>query len=281
MQNIWLHRYALIIAVLTALLFLSGTVVTTNEDRPFYAEGQSHVWFGVVAGSLLVGLILWLWRTKERAWLWRLAWLAGSIALVDGVVGASFDQPPAGVRILHSLLGQIFFSATIAIALMTSQAWQKRPEPIEKTGRLKFLAIATPAVVLLQVILGAAHRHGAMGLAMHLVWAMVVGLFLVPVMAIIFSIPEPRLRSAGIALSIVACSQILLGFGVFIMQSIDADPEALIVAASVHATIGALTLATTVVIALLVWRVSVQARSADPRPLSRRSEDTAARPALA
>jgi hypothetical protein len=286
MKTIWLHRYTLLIASLTAFLFLSGTLVTSHEGGPLYSEAQSHVPFGIATGCLMAGLLVWLWPGKGRSsLLWKIAWFATAAGTVDAIAGALFDQNPRDLRILHAVLAQVFFSSTIAMALMTSQAWQhspERPEPIEPSGRLRFLAFATPAVILLQIVLGAARGHGAMSLTMHMTVAMLVGLLLVPMVAIIFSIPASELRTAGLALSIAACAQILLGFGMYILQTMHATPEALAVAASVHATLGALTLATTVAIGLLVWRAFTSpARDAEQRPLFRRSGDTAARPDLA
>jgi hypothetical protein len=266
MTTPWLHRYTLVIAFLTAIVFLSGTLVTDGE-------GQMHVAFAIATGCLMAGLLAWLWLGKCRSLLWKFAWLATAAGLLDTAAGS-----------LHAVLAQVFFSSTIAMAVMTSQAWQhaaEGPEPVEKSARLRFLAFATPAVILLQLMLGAA-RGGAMSLTMHMTGAMLVGLLLAPMVAIIFSIPASQLRSAGLALSIAACAQILLGFGMYILQTMHANGEALAVAAPVHATLGALTLATTVAIGLLVWRAFTSpAQSLEQRPVFRRSEDTASRRDLA
>lgn len=109
--------------------------------------------------------------------------------------------------------------------------------------------------MLFQVVLGVAFRHGVMGVAPHILWAFVVAIILVPTLAATLSIEHAGLRQVGITFAVVACAQILLGFSLFIMQAVDADPTLLIVVTAVHATAGAFTLAATVVMALLIRRV--------------------------
>jgi len=259
-ENPWLHRYAVLVAACTSLLFINGPAVTSNEARPLYTLGQSHVWLGVVVSILMAGLAVWLSRSKpfghkKEAWLRHLVWIALGVNIVQDLLGLVTDPQPAAVRISHSLIGQLFFSMTAAIAVFTSGARNQSPKPVENGSLLRFLAAATLALVLLQVFLGAAFRHGVMGLLPHMLWALVVGLFLGLAMAAILRTELPELRPAGIALAVVASLQILLGFALFTMQAIDADPFTLIVATTAHAAVGALTLAAAVVMAIVVRRV--------------------------
>jgi heme A synthase len=257
-ENRWLHRYAVLLAACTALLFITGTVVTGNEERPLYSLGRSHIWLGAAVTLMMAGLAIWLWRLNERPWLRHLALTALAASIVQALVGLETGPPPATVRIAHALLGQFFLSTVVAIAVFTSGSREKSPETVVNGPRLRFLAMATPAIVLFQVVLGTAFRHGVMGVGLHLFWALFVGVFLVPVMAAVFGTTQPEVRAAGIALSVLASVQILLGFALLTMQAVDADPVALIVAAMVHAAVGAFTLATAVAMAILVRRATLE-----------------------
>lgn len=52
----WLHRYALLIAVAGLVSLVTGAAFTTNEERPFYSVGQSHIAIGLFAGVLSIQL---------------------------------------------------------------------------------------------------------------------------------------------------------------------------------------------------------------------------------
>jgi hypothetical protein len=55
-EDPWLHRYADLVAVCTALLFINGPAVSGNEARPLYSLGQSHMWLGAAVTILIAGL---------------------------------------------------------------------------------------------------------------------------------------------------------------------------------------------------------------------------------
>jgi len=69
MENPWLRGYAVLLATCTALLFFSGAAVSSNDARPLYSLGQTHIWLGAAVGILTAGLAFWLRRLKERKWL--------------------------------------------------------------------------------------------------------------------------------------------------------------------------------------------------------------------
>lgn len=271
MENRWLHRYAVLLAVCTALLFVTGPAVSSNQERPLYSLGQSHAWLGAAVSLLMAGLAIWLSRMKERAWLRRLAWAALGANIVQDLMGIETGTPPAPVRIFHVLLGQLFFSTTVAIAVFTSEGWNQSPKPVGDGSLPRFLATATAAVVLLQVALGAAHRHGVMDALPHILGAFVVAVFLGPTLAAVLRTQHPEVRPAGIAFSVVVSLQMLLGFGLLTMESLDVDPLAMIVATTLHAALGAFSLAAAVVLAMQIRRVvqaTAQETRQSPSPLS-------------
>lgn len=259
MENPWLHRYAVLVAACSALLFITGPVVSTNEDRPLYALGQTHAWLGALVTILMAGLVIWMSRTKAPAWLQRLAWAALGANIVEDLVAFQSNPIPAPVRIAHTLIGQLFFSTTVVIAVFTSKNWTQSPKPIESAPRLRFLTTTTAVLVLLQVTLGAAFRHGVLEALPHILGALVVAVFLGPAMAVVFRTDHPALRSAGIALTMSACVQILLGFALLTMEAFDdIDPVVVIVATTAHVALGAFTLAAAIATAILARWVAAK-----------------------
>ncbi|HME08879.1 MAG TPA: hypothetical protein VKG25_17605 [Bryobacteraceae bacterium] len=247
-----MRRYAIVVATCTALLFVTGPAVSGNEARPLYTLGQCHIWLGAVVGVLTAGLAVWLWRLKERAWLQRLVWVALGVNIIEGLLGLVPEPIPASVRISHSLLGQLFFSATVALVLFVSK--DSGPRAADNSRLLNFVAMTTPALVLSQVALGVAFRHGIVGMAPHVVWAFVVALWFILVIAATRNAKQIEVRRAGVAFTVVASVQIFLGFALFLMQAVDADPIFLIVTTIVHATTAAFTLAASVAMSILILR---------------------------
>ncbi len=259
MENPWLHRYAVLAAACTVLLFITGPVVSTSEERPLYSLGQGHAWLGAAVTILIAGLLIWLSRSKAPVWLQRLAWAALGANIVQDLVALESDPLPVPVRIAHSLLGQLFFSATVAIAVFTSRSWNQVPKPMLDGSRLRFLATTTAALVLLQVTLGAAFRHGVTGGLPHILGALVVAVFLGPAMTAILRTETPEVRSAAIALIMLTTVQLLLGFALLTMQSFDdIDPLVVIIATTAHVAIGAFTLAAAAITAILIRRATAK-----------------------
>ncbi|HWY49596.1 MAG TPA: hypothetical protein VNX70_19565, partial [Bryobacteraceae bacterium] len=175
------------------------------------------------------------------------------------LVALQSDPLPAPVRIAHSLLGQLFFLATVAIAVVTSKSWNQAPKPVQDGSRTRFLATAMAALVLLQVTLGAAFRHGVTGALPHILGALVVAVFLGPAMAAILRTETPEVRSAAIAMIVLTTVQLLLGFALLTMQSFDdIDPLVVIIATTAHVAIGAFTLAAAAITAILIRRVTAK-----------------------
>jgi len=259
MENPWLHRYAVLVAGCTALLFLNGPVVAPSEERPLYSLGQTHAWLGAAVTILMTGLLIWVLRSKVPAGLRRLAWAGLCANIVQDLVAFESAPLPLLVRIAHSFLGQLFFLATVAIAVVTSKSWNQFSGPVEDVSRVRFLATTTAALVLLQVMLGTAFRHGVIGVLPHILGALVVAVCLGPAMATILRTENPAVRSAAIALIMLATVQILLGFALLTIESLDTDPLVVIIITTVHVVVGACTLAAATTTAILIRRLTQSA----------------------
>ena len=121
------------------------------------------------------------------------------------------------------------------------------------------MASAAPVLVLAQVMLGAAYRHRAMGLAWHIVGAMVVALTILIVgMCVMQGCGMHRaLRPAGIALLIIGLTQVLLGFAALTTEMLAPDnttPLPVILSTVAHVGVAAATLAASLVLAIQVRR---------------------------
>jgi len=190
--NVWLHRFAKLVAGATFILIFIGGLVTSTDsglavpDWPttygqfmfsfplsqmvggiFYEHGHRMV--ASVVGMVTVILAVWLWRKEPRVWVKRLGWLALLAVIIQGLLGGLtvLFLLPTAISVSHGALAQIFFCLTICLALFISKEWQQPPAKITDTScpPLQTLTIVTTAAIFTQLILGAVMRHTKSGLA--------------------------------------------------------------------------------------------------------------------
>jgi cytochrome c oxidase assembly protein subunit 15 len=278
-----LHKYAVFTACSTFLLLIAGALVTSNDAglsvptwplawgsvTPPMVGGIVYEWshrvIAASVGFLTIILAVWLWMAEKRFWMrWLgLAALGGVIA--QGILGGltvRMYQPPA-VSAAHATLAQLFFSTVVAIAFFTSAWWQSNIPEIEDTGtpRVRSLTIWTIAAVFLQLILGAAFRHKGFGIIPHLIGAVIVTILVFMTAGVLkrrFSNTQP-LRKYARFLHILIGTQLLLGAGAWWSRIYAArfpQPIAVMVTLTVvHTVTGALLLATTLMTALVTYRM--------------------------
>jgi cytochrome c oxidase assembly protein subunit 15 len=285
MHNKWLHRYSILLAAFTLFLLVAGGMVTSFEagdsvpDWPlshgqlmpemkgnvFYEHGHRMV--ASTVGLLTVMLALWLWRADDRRWMRTLGWVALAAVIAQGVLGGMrvllLELKPAS-SIVHACIAQLFFSLTVAIALFTSATWRRGPEVIGDTGTppLRTLAILTALAVFTQLALGAAYRHKAIGLAPHVVGAVVVaGVVLFTAICALQQFSKHRqLRTIALFMLLVTQLQIFAGIGAYIIRIYNnsvspTQPLPPMVALTVtHVALGAITLASSILFAIQVVR---------------------------
>jgi heme a synthase len=220
-----------------------------------------HRMIATVVGILTIGLAIWISRADKRSWMRRLGWVAVSLVVAQGLLGGAtvLLLQPAPISIAHACLAQLFFSVTVAIAVFTSPNWQQDQESVEDYGwpSLRSLAILTPALVLIQIALGAGFRHRAFSLLPHIVGAMIVPLVILLVgIFVLNQFPRHRaLRPAAIRLLIVTVVQIFLGIVAYVARLNAADyPLAMVLTTVAHVATGGLTLAASVVLAIQIRR---------------------------
>jgi cytochrome c oxidase assembly protein subunit 15 len=238
----------------------------------FFEHGHRMV--ATFVGMLTIGLALWLWRSEPRAWMRKLGWIALAAVVVQGLLGGLtvlLLLPPA-VSVSHACLAQLFFSATVAITLFTSENWQRGPQMVEDHGSpsLRSLAVVAPSLVLVQIALGAAFRHGALSVIPHILGAVVVALALLILGGfVLHQFPQHQaLRRSAIAMLVITLAQVFLGMEAYFARLDAAEhPLSMVLLTVAHVAVGALTLASAVVLAIQIRRnVSVPAaQPAGPR----------------
>jgi heme A synthase len=253
MKNPWLHRCAILLAVFTLIVITLGASLT-SEIRPLpgaessspvvSATGleQAHRIGGYAVALLTLGLAIWYSSL--------IGWIALAAVVIESVLGS--------VPIVHAWLSPIFFSLVVAVAVLTSKSWQERPTLVESQwDHLRALGSATPIVVVIQIGLGAAFRHNAMGVLWHILDALIVLLvILVAAVFVLRQYPEhPSLRPAALTLVIVTGVQVLLGFSVYMVLLVSSENNlGLIITGLTHVFNGALTLAASVVLTMQIHR---------------------------
>ena len=280
--NPGLHRFTLFTAAATFLLIIAGALVTSNDaglsvpDWPlsygqlmppmiggiFYEHG--HRMIASFVGMLTMVLAVWLWRVEERGWVKKLGWTALAAVVAQGVLGGLtvIFLLPTAVSVGHASLAQLFFSTVVILALVTSPGWRRGPgSPVADEGSpsLRTLCVVANAAIFGQLVLGAAFRHKGFGIVPHLIGAAVVAVLVVWVIARVVSsfAGHARLFRWALTLNALVMLQLVLGSSAYWIRLLTADypqPMLPMVALTVaHVALGALILATSVVLTFEVW----------------------------
>jgi heme A synthase len=161
-------------------------------------------------------------------------------------------------------VAQTFFCIAVAIALFTGRKWvEEQPRVKVDSGRpsLFTLTLLSVFVLYVQLILGGMFRHHGMSWWPHVANAVIVSFVLAwtAIRAIsVYSSIEAVRRPAIVMLSLLI-TQLCLGFAAFLTRVAwgrdSLQPELPMVASTVaHVAVGALLLATTVILSIQVWR---------------------------
>ena len=255
--NLWLYRYASLVALCTLLLIGTGAFVTSSRKASEAIVPASHILtLAIVVGALALGLAVWLFLSAKRP---ALRWLSSGALVIYGLEGWTASISSSAAVVTHACLAPLLFTALVAICLLLSPGWPKGPQPVENRGftALPALAIAAPPVVLVQIALGAAYRHKVTGIMPHMAGAMIAALLTLVVSVVILQqYPDHRpLKSAATAVLSIVLLQVTLGVTAFIIELLDlGNSPALLFSTVSHVVVGSLTLAATLVLALQVRR---------------------------
>jgi cytochrome c oxidase assembly protein subunit 15 len=299
------HKFAVALACWIFLLIIAGALVTSNDAGlsvpdwptsfgswykiPKLVGGvkfeHTHRMIAQVAGVLTIILAIWTWKVEKRRWMRLLGFAAVGTVIAQGILGGItvlFYLPPA-VSSAHAALAQTFFCIAVAMAMFTGRQWiedQPRVEFDQRRPSLFTLTLLSIFVLYVQLILGAMFRHHGISWWPHVLNAVVVSFVLAwtAIRALtVYSRIDAVRRSAVLMLSLVI-TQLCLGFTAFLTRvawgKSAVQPELPMVISTVaHVAVGALLLATTVILSIQVWRyvpVALEER------LPQRQRDTSA-----
>jgi cytochrome c oxidase assembly protein subunit 15 len=291
------HAFAVFTACATFVVITAGALVTSNDaglsvpdwptsfgylvKMPQFVGGIRYEWsHRMVAGtlvSLTLAIAIWTLLVEKRRWLRWLAVGAFCTVIAQATLGGLtvlLFQPP-WVSTAHATVAQTFFCVAVAIALVTGRKWvaeQPRVEVDSRRPSLLTLTLLSIFVLYVQLILGGMFRHHGMSWWPHVLNAVTVSFVLAwtAVRALsVYPHMEAVRRPAIVMLSLLI-TQLCLGFAAFLTRVAwgkdTAQPELPMVASTVaHVAVGALLLATTVVLAIQVWR-HVPVALAEPLP---------------
>ena len=226
---------------------------------------HSHRMVAEFIGLLTIVLAVWTQRIDGRSWVRKLGWIALATVIAQGILGGLtvlYYLPPV-VSTAHATLAQTFFCMVVSLAVVTSKPWVEPDTPagVETRGAgLRNLSLFAAASVYLQLILGAGFRHSGIKLLPHLISAVIVtSLLLWTIVRALTRYSATRIRRVAAALLALLIVQLSLGFAAYLTRvqwgRNDVQPRLGMVLSTVaHVAVGALVLATTVVLALEVRR---------------------------
>ena len=200
----WLHRFAVLVVVVTFLVIISGGNVTSRGAGLSVPDGFTvfghflwtfpmerwvgnifhehiHRLKGSIIGVLIIVLAFWLLLSQRRPWL-RLVGLATlGLVLIQGILGAwRVDRISTTYAIIHGIHAQIILCMTVWIAAATSRYWGQRVGAAGGAGcvagdvagnveeysvTLRRVSILLLAALGVQLVLGALVRHHGASLA--------------------------------------------------------------------------------------------------------------------
>ena len=272
-------------ACATFVLIIAGALVTSNDAGlsipdwptsfgsftvPPLRGGIRYEWsHRAIAGSIIVltvSIAVWTWWVERRRWMKWLGLAALGTVLAQAILGGLtvlLLQPP-WVSSAHAAVGQTFFCIAVVIALFTGRRWIEEIPRVELDTRKPSLITLTWLsifVLYLQLIVGAMFRHHGMSWWPHVVHAPVVALVLTwtSIRALSLYSKIEAIRRPAVVMIALLIAQLCLGFLAFLTRIAwghDAvQPQLpMVISTVVHVAVGALLLATAVVLAIQVWR---------------------------
>jgi cytochrome c oxidase assembly protein subunit 15 len=273
-------------ACATFLLLVAGALVTSNDAglsvpdwpttfgslvrMPRMVGGvkfeHGHRMTAEFIGLLTIILAVWTWRTDRRPWMRKLGVGALATVILQGVLGGLtvLTFLPPLVSSAHALLGQTFFCLAVAIAMFTGNRWvgeQPRLHLDPQRPALPTLAWGLVGAIYLQLFLGAMFRHHGLSLTPHLIMAGAVTILaLWTVIRVLTQYAQlAPLRRPAIVLLAMLVAQLSLGFTAYLTRVVwnpyDTPPTgAMVISTVAHVSMGALLLATAVVLAIQATR---------------------------
>jgi cytochrome c oxidase assembly protein subunit 15 len=289
----WLNRYLKLLVFATFLLLIAGGLVTSTDsglavpDWPksygmwmppmvggvLYEHGHRMV--ASLVGFLTVILAIWIAVKEKRKWMKVLGFIALAAVITQGILGGItvLYLLPLPISVAHATLAQSFFCLVVSLKYFTSEEWRIDPKRISAPATHRNIFIIMAALVYIQLILGGIVRHSGAALAipdfplangrlipefttseiaihfLHRIGAVLVLIWTFVTARLVFG--NYRNNSSFMRPTILLIILVLaqIGIGGWTVLSKTAVPVA-----TAHVAVGALILATTVVLLLRSFR---------------------------
>ena len=240
----WLPRCAVATCCAALLPISIGAIVTTMkwgmafDDWPS-SDGHgmfAYPWFGsaldkftehghrlagITIGCFSIVLAAWAWKSEPRRWV---CWLATAVlggVILQGLLGGGrvLANDPR-MALVHGQFAACVLALMGTLALVTSRGWQgvTGQHPPSPSTRLKTLAWALPAVLLVQSALGGWIRHLGGGLLEHVGFALVVLVLGACVIVLAVRHGAHWLKSNALILALVLLLQLGLGAAAWVTR---------------------------------------------------------------
>ena len=219
---------------------------------------HTHRLVAATVGFLTLILTIWIGRTEPRKEIRWLAIAALGAVVLQGILGGLtvLFRLPAPISVTHACLGPIFFCVVVTLATIHSPQWEASRNLFsseEAAKKIRSLSLLTNAAIFLQLLFGAIVRHTSHGMGLH-----VASAFLVLVLTSLL-ISQAWHFKLALFLGILVIAEFFLGIGTFIFTRVSGIPHnpASIFFPTVHQTMGALILATSIAASLDSFRRNV------------------------
>jgi cytochrome c oxidase assembly protein subunit 15 len=247
-NNIGLYRCALAVSLWLLLLVGTGAALTTVKaglaipdwplafgtvwptQHPGASPGAFHLavlhrLIAALAFPLVGALAIWAWSANAALPVRAVTASALALLIAQLLLGGAevLLQQPQFVSVLHACLAQLCFALVCCAALLTSPEWTRPPQQVHDYGwpSLRSLAIWTPALVFIQILLGALFRHHVWSVVPHILGAMFVsGVVLLFGLFVLTQFPDHEaLRKGALAILMTMLVQVLLGVFTYVSGS--------------------------------------------------------------
>jgi heme a synthase len=289
---VWLHRVALLTALVTfPLLFVGGLVTSTGSALavpdwpttfghnmflfPWSAMvggilyEHSHRLLGAVVGLLTIILSLALWLKEPQPWLRWLGVMALAGVILQGVLGGlRVILLQSTLAIIHACLAQAFFMLLVSIAFFTAPEHHRNPTepPVVDLGRIRRVCMVTTGLIYVQVVFGAILRHTGARLDAHLLFAGLVSMHVLVINMHVWRhyIEQSTLVRPVMLLAALLMVQLSLGLGAYLVKytgmAAVVTSFTTVSLATTHLAVGSLMLATSLVLTLRTYHLGSASR---------------------
>jgi cytochrome c oxidase assembly protein subunit 15 len=240
----WLHRLALLTAVVSLLPIVMGALVTTKDagmafrDWPT-SDGQGmfeypwlqsigdkflehgHRLAGIVIGLASIALCVGLGSADSRRWVKGLGLLALLSVIGQGLLGGQRVLLDArGLAFVHGSCAALVFGLLSAIAVVTSRRWfeQEAAPAGDALRRLRVLSYVTTACVFVQYVLGGLLRHQGKALHEHLGFAFIAAAMMLLLAFAALGSGRRWFRFPATVLLVGTVLQLILGAGAWVTR---------------------------------------------------------------